>query len=50
MPQLASNYTAIAPDMRDSGNSEKPDGDMGIWGYDKRAMPRDISDADGPIF
>ena len=37
MPQLATNHTVIAPDLRGAGNSERPEG-----GYDKKTMARDI--------
>ncbi len=37
LPALAENYTVIAPDLRGSGDSDKPDS-----GYDKKTMAEDI--------
>jgi pimeloyl-ACP methyl ester carboxylesterase len=37
MPQLATNHTVIAPDLRGAGESERPQG-----GYDKKTMAKDI--------
>ena len=37
MPELASQYTLIAPDMRGAGDSDKPG-----HGYDKRTIAEDI--------
>lgn len=37
MPALAENYTVIAPDLRGSGDSDKPNS-----GYDKKTMAEDI--------
>lgn len=37
IPELASRFTVIAPDMRGFGDSDKPSG-----GYDKRTVARDI--------
>jgi pimeloyl-ACP methyl ester carboxylesterase len=37
MPQLATSFTVIAPDLRGAGNSERPQG-----GYDKKTMAKDI--------
>lgn len=39
MPALASRYTVIAPDMRGSGDSDKPG-----EGYDKRTIAKDINE------
>ncbi|HYB00209.1 MAG TPA: alpha/beta hydrolase [Ktedonobacteraceae bacterium] len=41
-PQLAQEFTVIAPDLRGYGDSSKPPGDPDHYNYSKRAMAQDM--------